>query len=288
MLGKLLKYDFKAQYKVHCGIYLLILISAVANFGLLKLKDKYPKAEILNIIMPFAIAFFVILIVAVIFVTFVLSLLRYRNNLLKDEGYLMHTLPIPFWMLYFSKMFVSVCWYVADAVVAAAAISIVTGGFEWFKVIEVASLAFFGTIHEETLMTGELSTAGVAAGVKAASLLGFAVFMLIGLISGISNIYMCLSLGYTSYSNKDLMSFVAYIITYMITQILSFVGMIIVGIADFGSMNAMFGDYAVMERIDPGNYMKHVMMFAMALSVLMTVVYNWLAIRTMNSKLNLE
>ncbi|MBO5459876.1 MAG: hypothetical protein J5981_06480, partial [Lachnospira sp.] len=130
--------------------------------------------------------------------------------------------------------------------------------------------------------------AGVAAGVKAASLLGFAVFMLIGLISGISNIYMCLSLGYTSYSNKDLMSFVAYIITYMITQILSFVGMIIVGIADFGSMNAMFDDYAVMESIDPGNYMKHVMMFAMALSVLMTVVYNWLAIRTMNNKLNLE
>lgn len=288
MLGKLLKYEFKAQYKLHCGIYLLILMSAVANFVLLKLKDKYPKAEIFNIITPFAIVFFVILIIAVIFVTFVLSILRYRNNLLKDEGYLMHTLPVPFWMLYFSKMLVSVCFYVADAVAAAAAISIVTGGFEWFKVIEAISLMIFGTIPEETLMTGELSSAGVAAGVKAASIFGFAVYMLIGVISGLSNIYMCLSLGYTSYSNKDLMSFVAYIITYMITQMLSFVGMIIVGIADFGSMNAMFGDYVAIESVDPGNYFKHVMMFAIFLSVLMIVVYNWLAIRTMNNKLNLE
>lgn len=288
MLGKLFKYDFKSQAKIHCGIYLLILISSVLTFGALKLQKKYPNAEIFNIMVVFSIIVFVISIIAALFVTFILSIMRYRNNLLKDEGYLMHTLPVPFWKLYISKMAASLSWYVLDAVAIITAICIAIGGFEWLKTIELMALVSFGIIPEEITITGELSLAGIAAGVKIGAMIGFALLMLVTVICNLSQIYVCLSLGYTSYSNRDVMSFVVYIITYMITQVISFVGVIIVGLMDFGSMSAMFGETTVALEVDATNYMQHLMIFSMLLTVVMAAAYIFISLRTMTKKLNLE
>lgn len=294
MLGKLFKHDFKAQYRIHCCVYILILISALAAFGALKLQKAYPKAEIFDVVTFFAVMIFVILMIGIIFLTFILSILRYRKNLLKDEGYLMHTLPVPVWNLHFSKMLASLCWYILDGVVMVAAISIVTGGFEWLKAIELIAEVMFGIMPQDSSMMLVGVSAPLAAepstGVKVLAVIGLLLYMLIGLISGLSQIYVSLAFGYTAYSSRDLMSFVAYIITYMATQMISMVGLVIVSLADFGSLSAVFGteyDYMA-ETVDTGNYFMHIMMFAVLLSVVLTVVYNFLSVRILKNKLNLE
>ncbi|MEI3280961.1 MAG: hypothetical protein V8R46_09675 [Eubacterium ramulus] len=51
-----------------------------------------------------------LLIVALMIVTIVMVLQRFYKNLLKGEGYLMHTLPVPTWMLVASKVISSLIW----------------------------------------------------------------------------------------------------------------------------------------------------------------------------------
>lgn len=297
MLGKLFKHDFKAQYRIHCCVYLLIFISALAAFGTLKLQKTYPKAEIFDVVTFFALMIFVILMIGIVFLTFILSILRYRKNLLKDEGYLMHTLPVPVWNLHFSKMLASIFWYILDGIVMTAAISIVTGGFKWFRIIEMMAEVMFGIMPQDSsamLVGSSVTVTQMAAepsmGIKVFAVIGFLLYLLVGIISGLSQIYVSLCFGYTAYSSKDLMSFVAYIVTYIITQTLSMVGLVIVSLADFGSLSAMFGteyDYMA-ETVNTGNYFMHVMVFAVILSIVLTVVYNFLSVRILKNKLNLE
>lgn len=291
MLGKLFKHDFKSQYRIHCGIYILILISSLAVFGVLKLDEKYPNAKLFDILLGFAIMIFIILAIGVLFVTLIVSVLRYRKNLLKDEGYLMHTLPVPVWSLHLSKMLTALCWYVLDGVVLIAAISIVTGGIKWFQYVESMALLTFGVMpgvqafDGMTLVTAAQITAEPSEATKMLALIGFLLYIVIGLICGLSQIYVSLAFGYTAYSSKDLMSFVAYIITYIVMQVLSMIGLFIVSLADFGSISAIFGTE---ELISPSNYFMHIMTFAMILSGVLAVIYNILSVRILKNKLNLE
>ena len=49
--------------------------------------------------------------IAVTVMTTVVMVLRFYRNLLRDEGYLMHTLPVSVHSLVWSKLIVSLCWF---------------------------------------------------------------------------------------------------------------------------------------------------------------------------------
>lgn len=53
---------------------------------------------------------YTLLIMTLMIVTVVMILQRFYKNLLKGEGYLMHTLPVPTWMLVASKTISSLIW----------------------------------------------------------------------------------------------------------------------------------------------------------------------------------
>lgn len=294
MLGKLFRYDFKAQYKIHCGTYLVILFTTLAAFALMKLQKAYPQAEVFQMFSAFTLVIFVLSLIGVIAVTFIYSILHYRKNLLKDEGYLMHTLPVAPWELHFSKMFSTVVWYVVDAVVIGAAISIVTEGFRWLRVVNGIAQITFGMVSDEKMeiLGAELvgvEVPGQEMSINIAAMIGFAAYLLIAVICGLSQIYMCLRIGYTAYSSRDLMAFVAYMLTYVLNQVLSVIGVVIVSLMDFGSVSAIFGaeEYAA-ELVNPMKYVAHTMTFAVILSIVMIVGYNLVSLYISKNKLNLE
>ena len=115
MLSKLLKHEFRATGRTMLPVYAAVVVLAVlANFSI-RVIDRSVHT-LLTIFCGLIIAAFVIGIIAAGIMTVVMMIKRFYTNYLKDEGYLMHTLPVSVHVLVWSKMIVSVVWFAATAV----------------------------------------------------------------------------------------------------------------------------------------------------------------------------
>jgi hypothetical protein len=102
--GTLFRYECKALLRILPVLYLASLVlSAVAGF---RSREN-----------DFFVSIWMTMNSALFVVTLVLVILRFRNNFLKDEGYLMFTLPVPLWQLVVSKALAALCAFVATCVV---------------------------------------------------------------------------------------------------------------------------------------------------------------------------
>jgi len=116
MLGKLLKHEFRATGRTMLPIYgAVIVLSVLASISGRMMDQKI--GSFLYILFGLIIAAFVIGVIAAVIMTAVMMIKRFYTNYLKDEGYLMHTLPVSVHALVWSKMIVSVVWFAATFVV---------------------------------------------------------------------------------------------------------------------------------------------------------------------------
>ena len=130
MLGKLLKYEFKATGRVFLPLYLALIFGAViASFALRS------EIEIITILLGFLLF---ALYVALVVVTIVLLIQRFYQSLLRDEGYLMFTLPVNPPMLIASKLIAACIWCILSLIIGAAAGLIASSSF--FSVSELFAL----------------------------------------------------------------------------------------------------------------------------------------------------
>ena len=204
MLGKLIKYEMKSQGFMYAGIYIVVMILSIVTFGAYKINTAMGGNPVFSTIYRFAVAGAVIALIVMFIITLVMSILRYRNNLLKDEGYLMHTLPVSAASLHFSKMIASIIWFAADFIV------LMLLKYSWIK-----KLKMFMSAETDGTATG-MVISGITGTVVAITVL----YIIISIISALSTFYVCLDLGSLSYSSKGIMAFVWYIILYFVGQIL--------------------------------------------------------------------
>ena len=116
MLGKLLKHEFRATGRTMLPVYGAVLLLAVlANLSIRLLERNV--GPFLSILFGLVIAAFIIGIIAAAIMTAVLMIKRFYTNYLKDEGYLMHTLPVSVHGLVWSKMIVSMVWFLCTFIV---------------------------------------------------------------------------------------------------------------------------------------------------------------------------
>ena len=129
MLGKLLKYEFKATMRTFIPIYIALMAVAMVN----------RIFQMGNIEMGFGIsaAILVALFIALGIITIVMIIQRFNRNLLGDEGYLMFTLPVKSESLIFSKIIISIVWTILSGIVACITAFILVGTIE--ELIEVIS-----------------------------------------------------------------------------------------------------------------------------------------------------
>lgn len=264
MLAKLLKHEARSQYKVQCGLYAIALILALITFGV-RFGKEHTDLAIWDIALPMTSMFAYLSLFLVIMVTIIYAILRYRQNLLRDEGYLMNTLPVPVWQLIASKMLLAIGWIVVDVIVIYFGIGLIRSDALWVKnsivpIIEQSGLS----IHLGYVIGGVL-------------------YVLVAAYSSLSQFYVSLSLGYTMQKDKDLMSFLMYIGTYLIGQMVNLVGMGIVIFHDFGTLGKMVETNTV-----PQQYMLHVFIVAGVIAVTLGIVYNLVSIYALKRKLNLE
>lgn len=100
MLRKLLKYDFRANMKIFLFVWPAILVFAVLEHFMLQanLDDR-----LMTILVNLTTMLYGLAIVAACVFALVISITRFYSGLLRDEGYLMFTLPVRPWQLIVSK-----------------------------------------------------------------------------------------------------------------------------------------------------------------------------------------
>lgn len=131
MLGKLIKYEWRATRRTFLPLYIAMILIAIINGIFFKFDEPalYETLEngammggllerIVGIIQIFAIILYVGIIIGTVLLTIFVVIQRYYKNILGKEGYLMNTLPVKSWELILSKGIMSAIWIVCSGLVA--------------------------------------------------------------------------------------------------------------------------------------------------------------------------
>lgn len=220
MLGKLFKYDMKIQMKILGMAYLIMgIIAGIAAIveGIRRNFDD--RLGILRIAGVVTTGLATAAMVAVFLGTIFYAVFFYRKNLLKDQGYLMHTLPVKTWQLYLSKWLSSTLCLFVSAIVILAGIC----------------LTFLRIPNVSDILDG-MKASGMPMWYIALLL----AIVIVSIPISLTQFYAALSFGYTIQTNtttpvnKDLLSVISYIVIYMIQQVLSLGVMMITALAYVG------------------------------------------------------
>lgn len=127
MTGKLMKYEFRSVFKQIGVIWAALPAVAIltsftgwiyARSALAQENDQLLGALLARIPMFLYVGLFIALVVATLFVV----VMRFYKGLLKEEGYLMHTLPVKEWQLIMSKGVTATVTVLISMVLAAVSI----------------------------------------------------------------------------------------------------------------------------------------------------------------------
>ena len=131
MLGKLLKQDFRATARIMLPLYAAVPVLGLFTNLITRLCENQNGFLIRTIGALVSFVFSLSLIAAVV-TTVVLMILRFYRNLMTDEGYLMFTLPVSTTELIFSKLIVSIVWFLGTFAVDALGLLLsgTLGGYE--------------------------------------------------------------------------------------------------------------------------------------------------------------
>lgn len=228
MLGKLLKYELMAEWKKYAAIYAGMAVLA----GTVRIMDKSLTSlgdnRFITVMSSLCLMAFIFLSMLAFGLIFVFSTVRFYKNMYRDEGYLMHTLPVSPWSHIFAKLIPVYIWTILSAAVFFLCTGIAAGGFEWVKELP--------KIYDEFIKAFSM-------GAEQAAAVKFLKYMLICTIASplLMQIYLnfCISFGSLFNSHKILMAIVAFIGVNVISQTISSIVLIAAGMktTSVGFMN---------------------------------------------------
>ena len=200
MLGKLMKYEFKATGRVFLPLFAALIVLSAVNRVLTALN--------FGVVKDISTAVSIMLMAGIFVIAFVITLQRFINNLLKDEGYLMFTLPVRTDSLILSKLFVSAVWFIASFLVVMASIVIMTGT---------------GTILPDfwdalRRIANALGSNGLRIALTVIELLAA---LIVNLFAGILTLYASMSLSLLANRRRGLFGFGAFIVICIALQVIS-------------------------------------------------------------------
>ena len=134
MLGKLLKNEFKTTYKTMLVIYIVTIVTTL-GFCLFGVRQFYsyswntPANETLRRILgvlgvTFTIAY-VIIVIALVILTYVLMCERFYKSMYSEQGYLTHTLPVSPLSNLNARLITSVVWLFVSGIILCISILLI-------------------------------------------------------------------------------------------------------------------------------------------------------------------
>ena len=137
MLGKLIKYDFKAMAKMMIPVYIaMIVLTTLVSMAVAAHFDE-------GRLFVFVFVLFMVVLTGSIFVTLYACVKRFVNGLLKNEGYLSFALPVKTSTHILAKVLNALIWCVLEAAalgVCFAIMFMIVGGLK--EAVEMTSEIF--------------------------------------------------------------------------------------------------------------------------------------------------
>ena len=268
MLGKLLKYELKATSRVFIPLYIAILVVSIVNGLSLNL-------EILNI-QGLATIVLMCLFISLFVITIVVTIQRFNKNLLKDEGYLMFTLPVSSKHLVLSKYLTSLIWTFLSFVVAFLSFTII------FMIPTYKYFEFSYFINEFNLLFSNMLNLNILG-----QFIKIILLMIISYTIFIFNVYLALSVGQLPIFNRfrNVSSFIGFLV---INLLISYAQNIVSLFVNDASVN--------IEAIDNINYainsvasiVSKGLNIAIVINIIIILVLFFATTYILDKKLNLE
>lgn len=211
MLGKLMKYELRATSRTMLPLLLLtLLLSVFTRMTSAVVQSGHSKfITVINTLL--ILAFFLALIGTAVF-SVVLMVVRFRNNLMTDEGYLMFTLPVSVHQLLWSKLLVSMLWFIAVFCVDALALVLTVYEDGMFAGLPEFVRTLFDSVNREYMVNGALYML---------ELLGV---LLVSMVTACLMFYAPIAIGNSFATHKTLLSVVFYFVIQTVLQIVTLFG----------------------------------------------------------------
>ena len=262
MLGKLIKQEFKAISKtlgiLHIALFFTTIMGIIAIT--LNKNDKYAYVSNLTLVL------YILILIAVAVAVMIYLVVRFYRNLFTDEGYLMNTLPVKPSELILSKLIVSFVWTIVNCICTLFSILLLV-----LSQTSLSSIAFAWNVITTEALT-EL-------GISIQSLLFMGIFGgLISILYMFLMFYTSIAIGQTMRTHKVLFSLGAYVVLYIISQIISTIGLL-----PFGFFTLIrTDDYTLSAAFTP------IMLCTYVVSIALIVFYFLITNYIITKKLNLE
>lgn len=269
MLAKLLKYDFKAMFKIFLPLWGVLLV--VSGINRLFSGAGLNAEQGLGLVNSLMVLLYVLLIMAVMVVTTVIIIARFYQGLLKDEGYLMFTIPVKPWQLVASKL------------ISAVVISIISG------VVALASVAIIAYFPEMGQVLAELWKMGMKNVPNFLPLVILLVVSLfVGIICSVSQVYASMALGHLAGSHRVGFAVLAFIVLSVIwSTVGSVIGMF--GYPDLTSTMISINEIEVsVDVAGISNVLLTATVWGLILDVVRCVVHLIITNYILSRRLNLE
>ena len=219
MLSKLLKQEFRATGRIMLPVLAaLLVLSVLGNFSIRMMDQNVTNNAVLRFLFVFLIIVFVLGMFAAVLMTLLLMITRFYRNLLKDEGYLMHTLPVSVHGLVWSKLIVSLVWFVVTGLVVTA-ILFLTG--------LIQSGTNLGELMMEFPSWAEIREAMAEAGFRGSDITVFLLELLalVGFFATCLHFYAAMAMGHMFNKDKILLSIVFFVvISFALSMMTSLLG----------------------------------------------------------------
>ena len=197
MLGKLMKYEWKATWKLLVPLNLFIVVMSILAYITVQLDffDTNNNLVMMTgaiLILAYVLSMFVISVVSVIYLIY-----RFYTSVYGDEGYLLHTLPVDKHHIIIAKAVVSASWIILNIILVYLSmlflfstqerfIETITDGFQFyvevvnsynkvgaFEVIMTLVASFFAMLARILKVSACVSLGQLASNHKVLSSIGF-------------------------------------------------------------------------------------------------------------------
>lgn len=166
MLGKLIKHELRAMLNKFSLVAVIFLVVSVIVRIMTLFEDAMEDSISFTMSFVFITSVFVIGLVGLNFYALFSSVTRFQKNLFGDEGYLMHTLPVPSYYHIITKFVAGLVTWIVSVIISMISITISFFGVnEITGMIEAVSdmFSFVAEYPLQSFMAFILTTASYCA-----------------------------------------------------------------------------------------------------------------------------
>lgn len=269
MLGKLLKHEFKSTYKTFLMLYAGVIILSLLNAFTLDIETDN---AFLVIVQALLMVGFVFGVLAVSVITVVLIVRRFYTHLLKDEGYLAHTIPVKPRNHVLAKWITGYVWMLVSGIVVIVSIMLLFIRTPYLKTFFKGAKEVFKIMGQNGNLTWMLFEVLMV--------------MLVSVAFQIILLYASLAVGQLFSAHRILGAFLAYIVFSFCNQMVSAISVMGFNLETSREyelvVDGVTGTFEMPAAYDA------VMITSVVISGILIAVYFFITQYMLKNKLNLE